>query len=237
MVKGKLNKNQVLTVNLKHDGFFTLDPFEYLNGDEKQITYINFKGMSFDAFRDIIRHLVHAIVASLYYCKVGTPLRLGITSLKNDADVNGFVNLGYANKWVVYLYVEHNGYDVFDIRDQLENMVHNEDNESSDDEELSFVDFHTEADNNVDWKKMELVLGMRFEHPEQLKLCLANYGIANDYQFWYKRNDCRQLLVFCGRDVQTGRCDGYNTKKRKAQKQLFSTESDDIKPKDGIKKG
>ncbi|GJS78556.1 calcium/proton exchanger [Tanacetum coccineum] len=236
MVKGKLNKNQVLTVNLKHDGFFTLDPFEYLNGDEKQITYINFKGMSFDAFRDIIRHLVHAIVASLYYCKVGTSLRVDITALKNDAGVDDFVNLGYENKWVVYLYVEHNGYDVFDIRDQLENMVHNEDNESSDDEELSFVDFHTEADNNVDWKKMELVLGMRFEHPEQLKLCLANYGIANDYQFWYKRNDCRQLLVFCGRDVQTGRCDGYNTKKRKAQKQLFSTESDDIKPKDGARK-
>ncbi|GJZ29628.1 hypothetical protein Tco_0574275, partial [Tanacetum coccineum] len=65
-------------------------------------------------------------------------------------------------------------------------MVYYEGNESSDaycssdDEELGFVDFHTEAD---------------------------------------------------------GRCAGYNTKKRKAQKQLFSTESDDIEPKDGTKKG
>ncbi|GJT01967.1 hypothetical protein Tco_0823136 [Tanacetum coccineum] len=31
-------------------------------------------------------------------------------------------------------------------------------------------------DPNQDWKKMKLVLGMRFHHPEQLKLCLANYG-------------------------------------------------------------
>ncbi|GJW57066.1 hypothetical protein Tco_0103797 [Tanacetum coccineum] len=31
-------------------------------------------------------------------------------------------------------------------------------------------------DPNQDWKKMKHVLGMRFHHPEQLKLCLANYG-------------------------------------------------------------
>ncbi|GKA97931.1 hypothetical protein Tco_0825825, partial [Tanacetum coccineum] len=40
-----------------------------------------------------------------------------------------------------------------------------------------------------DWNKMKPVLGMRFEHPEQLKFCLASYGVANEYQLCYKRND------------------------------------------------
>ncbi|GJT92051.1 hypothetical protein Tco_1080896 [Tanacetum coccineum] len=31
----------------------------------------------------------------------------------------------------------------------------------------------------IPWNEMEPVLGMRFEHPEQLKLALANYEVAN----------------------------------------------------------
>ncbi|GKB31897.1 hypothetical protein Tco_0871298 [Tanacetum coccineum] len=49
---------------------------------------------------------------------------------------------------------------------------------------------------------MELVLGMRFDNPEQLKMCLANYGVANGYQLWFYRNDWRKLLVYYGRDVE-----------------------------------
>nr|GEX18980.1 RNA-directed DNA polymerase, eukaryota [Tanacetum cinerariifolium] len=77
----------------------------------------------------------------------GTPLRAGITTLKNDDDIDDFVNLGYQNKWVVDLYVQHNGYDALDIRDLLETMVHDEGNESSDaycssdDEDLGFCGF------------------------------------------------------------------------------------------------
>nr|GEZ59808.1 hypothetical protein [Tanacetum cinerariifolium] len=54
--------------------------------------------------------------------------------------------------WVVDLHVEHNGYDALDIIGQSETMVHDEGNESSDaycssdDEELGFMDFHTEGD-------------------------------------------------------------------------------------------
>ncbi|GJR35066.1 zinc finger, PMZ-type containing protein [Tanacetum coccineum] len=223
------------------------DPFQYLNGDEKQIIDINFEG---------------------------TPLRVGITALKNDANVDDFVNLDNQNKWVVDLYIEHNGYDTLNIRDQAEIMGHDEGNESSDaycssdDEDLGFVDFHTEVDDNLvimtlttndpfmnklcsnnghfrgfidepmnanvervvediksinlefnvkqgmtylrhdpthDWNRMEPVLGMRFENHEQLKLCLANYGVANGYQLWYKRNYWREVLVFYGRDVETGK--------------------------------
>nr|GEV63667.1 zinc finger, PMZ-type [Tanacetum cinerariifolium] len=96
MGKGKPQRNQVLTVNLKHDGVFTMDPFHYLNGDKKKIENINFEG---------------------------TLIRIGITTLKNVADVDAIVNLGYRNKLVVDLYVDHNSYDSLDIRDQAKTLL------------------------------------------------------------------------------------------------------------------
>nr|GEW84902.1 calcium/proton exchanger [Tanacetum cinerariifolium] len=104
--------------------------------------------------RTIHRKLVQGPVASLYYCKVGTPLRIDIKPLKNDSDVGLFVNFVYQNKWEVNLYVEHSGYDALDIRDQGETMA-NDGNESSDaycssdEEDLNYVYFHTEVDDNV----------------------------------------------------------------------------------------
>ncbi|GJT70422.1 chloramphenicol acetyltransferase-like domain-containing protein [Tanacetum coccineum] len=50
---------------------------------------------------------------------------------------------------------------------------------------------------------MEPILGMRFHHPEQLKVCLAIYGVTNGYPLWFCRNDWRKLLVYYGRDVES----------------------------------
>ncbi|GJS71633.1 hypothetical protein Tco_0704474 [Tanacetum coccineum] len=265
------NKNRTITVNLFHDGVFTVCPFEYAVLDIKQITDIQFEGMSYVQFRDVIRKLVYGLVASMCYCKVGTPLRIGIKPIQNDSDVDQFVNFAYKNKWQINLYVEHSGYDVLDIRDQRETMADDGNKSSdayysSDEKDLSYVDFHSELDHNVvintvstndpflnklcgdnpefinlvdepvnenvetveedtenidpvfnvkerisyvthdpnqDWKKMEPILGMRFHHPEQLKLCLANYGVANGYPLWFYRNDWRKFLVYCGRDVES----------------------------------
>ena len=77
------------------------------------------------------------------------------------------------------------------------------------------------------WNEMQSILGMRYDHSEQLKLALANYGVAGGYQLWFQKNDWRQLLVYCGRDVSTGRCAGYFSKKVKAKKQLFTESHDD----------
>ena len=78
-------------------------------------------------------------------------------------------------------------------------------------------------DPKTPWNQMTPVLGMRYEHPDQLKLALANYGVANGYQLWFERNDWKTLLVFCGRSVEDGRSAGrYINKKRKIQKSLFN---------------
>ncbi|GJV59030.1 hypothetical protein Tco_1465130 [Tanacetum coccineum] len=56
-----------------------------------------------------------------------TPLRIVITELKNDADVDAFVNLGYQNRW---------GNEFSDAY-------------SSSDDDLGFVAYHTKGDDNV----------------------------------------------------------------------------------------
>nr|GEV55292.1 copia LTR rider [Tanacetum cinerariifolium] len=60
-------------------------------------------------------------------------------------------------------------------------------------------------DPDILWDKMQPTLGMRYETPQQLKLALANYSVANGYQLWYMKNDWRYVLVYCGRNVEEGR--------------------------------
>nr|GEX08147.1 hypothetical protein [Tanacetum cinerariifolium] len=76
-------------------------------------------------------------------------------------------------------------------------------------------------DLTMDWDKKELVLGMRFDHPEQLKIYLANYGVANGYQLWYPKNDWKSILVFCGRNVDKYMSVGcYSKMKKDGKSQL-----------------
>ncbi|GKC64614.1 hypothetical protein Tco_1097212 [Tanacetum coccineum] len=217
MGKRAPEKNRCITVNLHRDGVFTVSPFEYAVGDEKQITDI--------------------------HCE-DTPLKLGIKIIKTYSDVDEFVNFAYRNKWQVNLYVEHSGYDALDIRDQEETMADdgNESSDayfSSDEEDLSYVDFHTEVDDNV------ILKNVTTNDPFLNKLCpdsahflnvVDEPVFANDEtvvedsenidpkfnvksgvtyirhdpnQNWKKmepvlgmRNDWRKLLVYCGRDVE-----------------------------------
>ncbi|GKB86187.1 60S ribosomal protein L34 [Tanacetum coccineum] len=41
---------------------------------------------------------------------------------------------------------------------------------------------YPEFDPKLPWNEMKPTLGLRFEHPEQIKNCLTNYGVANGYQ-------------------------------------------------------
>ncbi|GJT34475.1 hypothetical protein Tco_0924894 [Tanacetum coccineum] len=150
MVQGRKYKHNVFTVNLYHDGLFICNPLRYVEGDVKQITDVNFDGMTFNDLREIVKHLVHGLVKRLYYCKVGSPLK-SIMELKSNSDVDAFLLLGYENRMCVDLYVEHHDYDVLDFL--LEETSDPEiispfsdeycfDDES---EDIDGVDFHTEG--------------------------------------------------------------------------------------------
>ncbi|PWA76341.1 hypothetical protein CTI12_AA235510 [Artemisia annua] len=134
MGKGKPDKNRPFTVNLKHEGLFTIKPFAYINYDEKQITDLNFEG---------------------------TPLKLGIKEIRNDDNVQAFLTCGYESKWVVDLYAEHLDEDALECRDRTEAIETKEGYESSDaycssddEEHLGDVEFFHEGDENVEIKNV-----------------------------------------------------------------------------------
>ncbi|GKA10271.1 hypothetical protein Tco_0689704 [Tanacetum coccineum] len=79
---------------------------------------------------------------------------------------------------------------------------------------------YPEFDPKLPWNEMKPTVGLRFEHPEQLKDCLTNYGMANGYQLWYRRNDYRSLFVLWGRDPAEGRSSGKKGKKGKNEDEL-----------------
>ncbi|PWA54061.1 hypothetical protein CTI12_AA437360 [Artemisia annua] len=84
---------------------------------------------------------------------------------------------------------------------------------------------YPEHDPSVPWNQMKPTSGLRFEHLEQLKDCLTNYGVANGYQLWYKRNDYRTLMVLCGRNTDEGRSGGWKTRKGKDEGVQIGTPS------------
>ncbi|GJU56414.1 zinc finger, PMZ-type containing protein [Tanacetum coccineum] len=96
-------------------------------------------------------------------------------------------------------------------------------------------------DPDIPWDKMEPILGMRFETPHQLKMALANYGVAHGYQLWYMKNDWRQVLVYCGRNIDEGRCAGKKGNKhrvlpRKVRTRLFRGDEGNQASKKPVKK-
>ncbi|GKE09534.1 hypothetical protein Tco_1413085, partial [Tanacetum coccineum] len=46
------------------------------------------------------------------------------------------------------------------------------------------------------WKEFQPILGMKFESPKQLKLALADYGVAHGYQLWYYIGLIKSLCLF-----------------------------------------
>ncbi|GKB23933.1 hypothetical protein Tco_0863334 [Tanacetum coccineum] len=218
MSTGKKDKNRVFVVKLKHDGIFSPYPFSYIHGDEKHLTDFDFECMSYDNLRELARKMVHAPVSSLYYCNVGKTLKQGLCRLENDVD-----ETRYESKWVVDLYVEHHGYDPMDYKNSNAGDYESPDSSdaycSSDDEQvIDYVDFYHEGEQDV------VVKNITTNDPFMTKLCSNNGNFRAHIRH---ANDWRELLVYCGRDVSTGRCVGYHSKKVKAKKQLFIESHDD----------
>nr|GEW99508.1 chloramphenicol acetyltransferase-like domain-containing protein [Tanacetum cinerariifolium] len=177
----------------------------------KGLTDFDFEGMSYDNLRELESWFIAMCIVCII-AKLGNT-KTRIMFFKNDDDVQEFSKVRYESKWVVDLYVEHYGYDAMDFKTS----------DAKDYESPNSSDAYCSSDDE------EPILGMRYAHPEQLKLALANYRVSGGYQLWFQKNDWRQLLVFCGRDVSKGRCVWYHSKKVKAKKQLFIESNDDAK--------
>ncbi|GKC84870.1 hypothetical protein Tco_1140587 [Tanacetum coccineum] len=164
-------KDKVFTVNLHHDEIFIANPIKYVYGELKQITDIDCEGMSFNDFHNVVSHLVLRTVKRLYYCSIKSELKDRIKELKTDKYVEDFLRVGYENKWFVNLYTEHHDYDMLEFL-TIEGNVNETPFESSDEyyssdevEEIDYVDFHTEGEENI------VIKNLSTQDPFLNKLC------------------------------------------------------------------
>ncbi|GKD23433.1 hypothetical protein Tco_1225136, partial [Tanacetum coccineum] len=58
----RMGRDQVFIVNLHHDGIFSPRPLKYIQGDEKQITDINFEDNDVEEFLRLFRGFVDGLV-------------------------------------------------------------------------------------------------------------------------------------------------------------------------------
>ncbi|GKA11558.1 hypothetical protein Tco_0691104 [Tanacetum coccineum] len=119
-----------------------------------------------------------------------SPLKYIQDDEKHIIDINfeeEFLRLGYEQKWYIDLYVEHFDYDVLDFVNEEANGTYFE-TECNSGLFRGFVDRsvpQTEGDALEDPDDANIDPScMRYEHPEQLKLALANYRVAHGYQLW-----------------------------------------------------
>ncbi|GJW25258.1 hypothetical protein Tco_0039069 [Tanacetum coccineum] len=176
-------------------------------------------------------------VVGMYYSAPKKDLSKHLKPIRNDEELANFIKTTFENGGKVDLFVEHHGYDVLadginmsdeELDGKIEKIKLEDifeyvgpEHVGEEDVVISHVkegEVYPVHDPNVPWNQMKPVLGMKFEHPYQLKECMINNGVANGYQLWYRRNDYRSIAVLCGRDVKKGRCSGQKGKQKEDDK-------------------
>ncbi|CAI9278523.1 unnamed protein product [Lactuca saligna] len=67
------------------------------------------------------------------------------------------------------------------LNSNQEEVNDDDDDVSDEDDEVMFLVF----DENQEYDKMVVVLGMKFSNPLELKICLTNYAVKNGYDLWF----------------------------------------------------
>nr|GEX12516.1 hypothetical protein [Tanacetum cinerariifolium] len=150
----------------------------------------------------------------LFYCLPGSDLSDGIGESKFEQQLADFVAAALGNGGHIDVYVEQHGYDIHDwfAKDNDDLEDYDEDEYEKEDQSVDLICkvkpgiVYPDHDPDQPWKDMVPILGMKFKDHEEMKMILANYGVANGYQLWYKMNDYKSLLVVYGRIVKEGRC-------------------------------
>ncbi|PWA92239.1 hypothetical protein CTI12_AA081420 [Artemisia annua] len=204
-----------ITVNLYHDGIFVPNPLKYMQGECQVINDVRFEEMPIGDLFELVKRLVLNPPRRLYYRVPGTTLTRGIRELKTDDDVNDFTNVAFENGFKIDLYTEFADYDVAN------------------------VDFHTEGEENVVFERLTvndpflniLLKGTKDDPIPPLggKYFVEEADPDDDmiderYKLWYYRSDSNSLLVYCGRDLDLGRCAGRRDRVRKSKKKAKDKE-------------
>nr|GEV62214.1 60S ribosomal protein L34 [Tanacetum cinerariifolium] len=222
-----------ISITFHHDGIFTTSPLMYKKGDASTIRDIEFEGMTLIELLKKLKGASQFPVTGIYFLIPDKELSNGLVEIKDDSNIADCIVIAFKNEKLIKFYLEHHGYDLSHWAqtaiedDEVSDVGEMEDispygtgtfinsDDKGVDTRYTVVDdvLYLEFDLSLPWNEMKPTLGLRFEHPEQLKECLTNYGVSNGYQLWYRRNDYQNLMVLFGRDTAEGRCGGKKGKK------------------------
>ncbi|GJT55862.1 calcium/proton exchanger [Tanacetum coccineum] len=203
--KKKKAKKDLFTIYSNYDGIFTCSLLKYNQGRMKELNDTNLHDMSYELLKEIALRLVpHGCFEKLYYCQTGVKLNLGLRELRSNQDIGDMLKVGYENGNAIDIYVEHFGYDIMEMaevdrnEEQKQNSIESSDDDynSSDCDEIENVDFQTEGDESV------VIKDISTSDPFLNKLCSASQWLS----VMVHENDWRDVLVYCGRNVEEGRC-------------------------------
>ncbi|GJZ31521.1 hypothetical protein Tco_0576568 [Tanacetum coccineum] len=178
-------KDQVFTVNLHHDGIFIASPLRYLQGDLKQITDIDFEGIKELKTNSDVEDFVRVGYENKWFVDLYVEhFDYDVMDFINE-EANGVLSDGSSDEYYsMRLRSLMTNNEMF--RDYLDELVPETEGEALDDPDDAHIDpihkakkgvTYPKHDPTIPWNKMTPVLGMMYEHPEQLKQALANYGV------------------------------------------------------------
>ncbi|GJR26967.1 hypothetical protein Tco_1103199 [Tanacetum coccineum] len=167
-----LNKYIKCLLNLHHDGIFIASPLRYVQGDLKQITDINFEGIKelkiYSDVQDFVRW-----VNDEYYSSDEIE-EFDDVDFHTEGEENVVIkNLTTHDPFLNKLCGNNRMF-----KDYLDESVPKTEGEALDDLDDAHIDpihkaqkgvTYPKHDPTIPWNKMTPVLGMRYEHPEQLK--------------------------------------------------------------------
>ncbi|GKD56767.1 hypothetical protein Tco_1290154, partial [Tanacetum coccineum] len=190
---------KAICISVHHEGTFTYDPLSYVDGDVEVVENVDLGKTNYERLKEICKEC----------CMF--PVHEGVTEEVVNEELDDEIEMEDASEYV--------GLDHVDFGAKVDkpksSSLRNGDDSSVDDRYKVKEGFLYPVHNpNLSWNEMAPLLGMKFEHPDQLKDCLINYRVANGYQLWYRRNDYRNISVLCGKNVKGGRCSSQKGKQK-----------------------
>ncbi|GJX86569.1 hypothetical protein Tco_0337343 [Tanacetum coccineum] len=167
-------KEHVENVNFHHDGNFVPSPLMYQEGEKSTIRDLEFEGMT------VIR-LSKLLQGTCMFPVKG--YKNGKTDIDNNDDELSDVEMEDITGYGVSDFVGEDDSDGGESSQPSAKELEIDSDDEDVDKNFKLVDgvIYLEFDPKLPWNEMKPTLGLRFEHPEQLKECMTNYGVANGY--------------------------------------------------------
>ncbi|GJU64166.1 hypothetical protein Tco_1246001 [Tanacetum coccineum] len=193
-------------IYVHHEGIFTADPFKYSEGDVDECPNIDLDlSKQLKPLRND-EELAMFIKAAFDNGDEELDEEIKEIELEDISEYVGPENVGEDDVVIAHVGVQ----DSFLNKLVDGKYIRNDDVNANLGRKCTSLTPDEIEDNAVD-DRFKVKAG---EHLEHLKECMINYGVANGYRLWYRRNDYRNIAVLCGRNVKEGRCSSQKGKQK-----------------------